>query len=153
MNKNNSRDWKTARHAAILEAVTHEKISTQNELSRRLKKRGVSATQVSISRDIAELGLIKTGGIYRTGTVGVGASDSEMPLRTFVRRVTAAGPNLTVVSCETGTAQRVGLALDALPIEGLAGTLAGDDAVFVASKNAASQRRLIDFLESRINRP
>ncbi|HXS99225.1 MAG TPA: hypothetical protein VN915_00955 [Elusimicrobiota bacterium] len=154
MNKYAGRDErKTARQSAILEAVSSEEIATQNDLVKALKKRGIEATQVSVSRDVAELGLIKAGGAYRSAPAEAGASDPELPLRTFVRRVAAAGPNLTVVRCDAGTAPRVGLVLDELSQPGLAGTLAGDDTVFVASDSAAAQKRLIDFLRSRMTNP
>ena len=151
MNNYTDRDErKTARQAAILQAVAEEEVATQNDLVRVLKKRGISATQVSISRDVAELGLIKAAGVYRPATAENGAADPEMPLRTFVRRVVAAGPNLTVVRCDAGSAPRVGLVLDGLTQPGLVGTLAGDDTVFVASDSAAAQKRLIEFLNSRM---
>lgn len=151
MNKYTERDErKAARQTAILETITRDEVATQNDLVRFLKKRGIAATQVSISRDIAELGLVKASGVYRPAT-GEGAHDAEMPLRTFVRNVIAAGPNLTVIRCETGTAPRVGLVLDGLAQPGLVGTLAGDDTVFVAGDSAASQKRLIEFLKSRMS--
>jgi transcriptional regulator of arginine metabolism len=155
MNKYSDRnEGKSARQAAILEAVTSEEIATQNDLVKALKKRGISATQVSVSRDVAELGLLKAGGVYRPAAAETGAADPELPLRTFVRRVVAAGPNLTVVRCDAGTAPRVGLVLDGLAsLPGLVGTLAGDDTVFVASESAAAQKRLIDFLNSRMTNP
>ncbi len=134
-----------------MEAVTAEAIATQNELVRALKKRGIDATQVSISRDVAELGLLKTAAGYKAATAENGAHDPELPLRTFVRKVVAAGPNLTVVRCDTGTAPRVGLILDGLNLPGLAGTLAGDDTVFVATESAAAQKKLVEFLQSRMN--
>jgi transcriptional regulator of arginine metabolism len=154
MNKYTDRDArKTARQSAILEAVSQDEVATQHDLVRALKKRGIAATQVSISRDVAELGLIKSGGAYRAATAENGAADPEMPLRTFVRKVVAAGPNLTVVRCDAGAAPRVGLVLDGLNQAGLVGTLAGDDTVFVASDSAAAQKRLIDFLTSRMTNP
>ena len=73
-----------------------------------------------------------------------------MPLRTFVRSVVAAGPNLSVIRCDTGTAPRVSLVLDGLALPGLVGTLAGDDTVFVAGESAAAQKNLIGFLQSRM---
>jgi len=150
MNKYTDRDErKSARQTAILEAVAQDDVATQNDLVRALKKRGIAATQVSISRDIAELGLVKAGGAYRPAASGA-APDAEMPLRTFVRGVLPAGPNLTVIRCDTGTAPRVGLVLDGLAQPGLVGTLAGDDTVFVAGDSAAAQKRLIEFLESRM---
>jgi transcriptional regulator of arginine metabolism len=144
---------RTARQSAILEAVSQEDISTQNDLVRALKKRGIAATQVSVSRDVAALGLIKAAGFYRPAAAENGAADPEMPLRAFVRSLVAAGPNLTVVRCDTGAAPRVGLALDGLKHPGLVGTLAGDDTVFAASDSAAAQKRLIEFLRSRMSRP
>jgi len=150
MNKYSHREGKAARQAAILEAVSQEEIGTQNDLVRALKKRGIEATQVSISRDVAELGLVKAGGAYKPATADGGAHDPEMPLRTFVKKVSAAGPNLTVVRCDAGAAPRVGLVLDGLTIAGLVGTLAGDDTVFVASESGAAQKKLIEFLETRM---
>jgi transcriptional regulator of arginine metabolism len=152
MNKYTGRDdRKAARQSAILSAITEEEVATQNDLVKALKKRGIPATQVSISRDIAELGLVKSGGVYRAAAAeGGGASDPELPLRAFVRSVVAAGPNLTVVRCDTGTAPRVGLSLDGAALPGIVGTLAGDDTVFVAVDSAASQKRLIEFLQNRM---
>ncbi|MDE2491583.1 MAG: arginine repressor [Elusimicrobia bacterium] len=150
MHKYTGAEGKAARQAAILEVVSREEIATQNELVRALKKRGVSATQVSISRDVAELGLVKSGGVYRPAPGEGGAADPELPLRTFVRRVVPAGPHLTVVRCDAGAAPRVGLVLDALPLEGLAGTLAGDDAVFVATESAPAQKKLVEYLTARM---
>ncbi len=151
MNIYSTRGGKAARQAAILEAVTRGEAATQHDLVRALKKRGISATQVSVSRDVAALGLVKVGGVYKTGNTNNGVHDPELPLRSFVRRVVAAGPNLTVVRCDVGAAPRVGLVLDSLEIAGLAGTIAGDDAVFVATENSAAQKKLIEFLEARIS--
>ncbi len=150
MNKYTHGTAKSARQAAILEAVSQEAVATQNDLVRALKKRGIEATQVSVSRDIAELGLVKAGGAYKPAPADAGAHDPEMPLRTFVRTVSSAGPNLTVVRCDAGTAPRVGLVLDGLALPGLAGTLAGDDTVFVASQSGAAQKKLVEFLETRM---
>jgi transcriptional regulator of arginine metabolism len=150
MNKYTDRaEGKAARQAAILSAISEEEIATQNDLVKALKKRGIGATQVSISRDIAELGLVKAGGVYKAAS-GEAAPDVEMPLRTFVRSVVPAGPNLTVIRCDTGAAPRVGLALDQLDMPGVAGTLAGDDTVFVASDSASSQKKLVEFLQNRM---
>ncbi len=140
---------KSVRQTAILEEIARTDVATQNDLVHALKKRGITATQVSISRDIAELGLVKAAGVYRPAA-SEDAPDTEMPLRTFVRKVVAAGPNLTVIRCDAGTAPRVGLVLDGLAQPGLIGTLAGDDTVFMAGDSAASQKRLIEFLQSRM---
>lgn len=141
---------KSARQTALLEAIARESVSTQHALVRALRRRGIPATQVSVSRDIAELGLMKAGGRYRPAPAEAGASDPESPLRTWVRRAEVAGPHLVVVRCDVGTAQRVGLALDGLALPGVAGTLAGDDTVFVAAVSEAASRRVVGFLRSRM---
>lgn len=146
----NKYSGKAARQSAILETVTSAEIGTQNDLVAALRKKGVSATQVSISRDVAELGLVKVGGYYRAATADSGAHDPELPLRAFVRAVKPAGTNLTVVRCDAGSAPRVGLALDGLDLPGLVGTLAGDDTVFVACDSASAQKSLVTFLNSRM---
>jgi hypothetical protein len=55
---------KGERHDIIRELIRSEKIGTQDELSALLEKRGIAATQSSISRDLVELGIVKTGGFY-----------------------------------------------------------------------------------------
>lgn len=142
---------KLQRQQAVLEAISAQALATQQEITQALKKRGIEATQVSISRDIAELGLIKVAGVYKPGSAETGAADPELPLRSFLRRVHAAGPNLTVIRCDPGAAPKVAFALDNLTVPGLVGTLAGDDTVFVAVDSASSQKKLIDFLSARMS--
>jgi transcriptional regulator of arginine metabolism len=144
-------DPKAARHAAILDAISRESIGTQNDLVKALRRRGISVTQVSVSRDVAELGIVKAAGRYRTVSAdGASQSDPEMPLRVWVRTVASAGPNMVVVRCDTGTAQRVGIVIDGLALEGVVGTLAGDDTVFIAVTGAEANKRMSEFLNSRI---
>lgn len=151
MNKNTSpKDHRLARQTAILDAVSKESISTQNDLVRSLRRRGITATQVSVSRDIAEMGLIKAGGKYRAGAAEGGLMDSEMPLRVWVRHAAPAGPHLAVVRCDSGTAQRVAFVLDGLAMPGVVGTIAGDDTVFVAVASADAGKRIVEFLQSRM---
>ena len=146
MNNYSSREErKSSRQTAILDVIARESLGTQNDLVKALRKRGVPATQVSVSRDIAELKLVKAGGRYQTG-----AADPEMPLRTWVRSASAAGPHLVVVRCDSGTAQSVGLVLDKWTVPGIVGTVAGDDTVFVAVDGAAASGRVLDLLRSKI---
>ena len=153
MNNYSIRDErKSARQAAILEVVTQAEVATQNDLAAALRKRGVPATQVSLSRDIAEMGLIKVGGRYKPATADTGAADSELALRTSLKAVKPAGPNLVVLLCDTSAAQPVGLVIDKLAIAGVVGTIAGDDTVFVAVDSAAAGKRLVEFLQSRITK-
>lgn len=139
-----------AREAAILDAIRDGVVTTQRDMLRALKTRGVRAAQASVSRDIARLGLVKAAGRYVSAPHATGIADPELPLRTDIRRVLSAGPHLVVVHCEVGSAQRVGLALDRLRHPGLVGTLAGDDTVFAAMADGRSATRFVRYLQARI---
>ena len=143
---------KAQRQNAVLEALTSRTLGTQNDLVEVLRKRGIAATQVSVSRDIAELGVVKMGGVYKAGSAGGAAADPELPLRTWLRAVKPAGSNLVVLRCDSGTAQRVGIVIDELAWDGVVGTIAGDDTVFVAVNGAAACKRVAQSLISRMNR-
>jgi transcriptional regulator of arginine metabolism len=153
MNKYANRDErKSARQAAILEVISKEAVATQNDLAKALKSAGIHATQVSLSRDIAELGLVKAGGKYQSAPSMTGAADPELPLRTSLRSAVAAGPNLVVLRTDTSAAQPVGLVIDRMSMPGIVGTIAGDDTVFVAVANQAASKKLLDYLNARIKR-
>lgn len=147
MNKNTvARPSKADRQAVVLEVVRRARIATQHGLVDALLRRGVSATQASVSRDIAELGLVKAGGVYRSGLPEGGGVAPEFPIRAWARRATPTGPNLVVLHCETGTAQKVALALDQKHLPDVVGTVAGDDTIFVAVASRAAGRRVARLL-------
>ncbi len=156
MNKYTREEGKAARQTAILELVGERPLATQGEVVKALKKKGIGATQVSGSRDIAELGLFKMAGVYKPATAAAaaeaGAADAELPLRTAVNAATAAGPYMVVIRCEPGMAQRVGYVIDGMSPEGVVGTIAGDDTVFVAVDGPAANKKILEFLQARIKR-
>ena len=67
-----------------------------------------------------------------------------------MRKAVAAGPNLVVLHCEAGTAQKVGLAVDEVARSETIGTIAGDDTVFVAVASTAASHKLLDFFRSQL---
>lgn len=134
-----------ARRRAILELLAQADFSTQQEIARALRRRGIRAAQASVSRDLRQLGLVKAGGVYRAAALG-----PDAPLRVSVRAAASVPPNLVVVRCDAGAAPRVGLALDQKGLPGVAGTVAGDDTVFVAVVSPEAGRRVVRFLESLI---
>jgi transcriptional regulator of arginine metabolism len=141
-------EGREARRRAILEAVAAEALRTQHDIVRALERRGIHATQVSVSRDIVELGLVKAGGCWRHSPSAT--TDPELPLRAWVRRAEAAGPNLVVVQCEAGTAPAVGQALDRAVLAGVVGTVAGDDTLFLATASARASAGVLRYLRARI---
>ena len=121
------------RREAMLAIVTGAAVATQDELADALRKRGFVASQASVSRDIAALGLVKVRGRYARATT---AAPSENPMlariRSNVLRVRSAGDNLLVLSTPPGEASPVAIAIDGQDWPGVAGTIAGDDTIFVA---------------------
>lgn len=123
-----------ARLRAILEIVATHPVETQEELAELLARRGHEVTQSSVSRDVAELGLVKADGVYRRPPVPVenGADPNARRVARGVLQVDAAGPWLLVLHTPPGEANAVAIALDRLAWKGVAGTIAGDDTIFVA---------------------
>lgn len=122
-----------SKHQHILEIVGSKRIATQQALAAELARRGVAATQSSVSRDIEKLGLTKVKGYYSAPQA---ALDRGGP----VTEVDTAGDNLIVVKTEVGLAQPAALTIDRAKIGGIVGTVAGDDTILIAVKNAAAQK-------------
>ena len=121
------------RQQAILEIISGKPISTQQELASQLSRRGFAATQSSVSRDIVKLGLTKLEGYYVAPEAVVNVGGPVTALDT-------AGDNLIVVKTEVGLAQPAALTIDRASIDEIVGTVAGDDTILIAVKNAAAQR-------------
>jgi transcriptional regulator of arginine metabolism len=132
---------KDDRHRAILEIVRRQSVHTQQELANALADRGLAATQATMSRDIQELGLIRTADGYR-----VGAPPSVVTeLVLSVKRVQF----LMVVRTPPGTANLVARAIDESGLEGVAGTVAGDDTLIAVLADDDAAEELRRFLGAR----
>ncbi len=143
----NSSQDQLQRRETIRQLLLQAPASTQRQLVDALIARGHLATQSSVSRDLKELGAIKTPQGYELpGDVSEGAEEME-GVAEFLRSITPAGPNLTVIRTAIGAAQRVALALDRSGWPEMVGNIGGDDTVFVASDSAASQKILIAKIE------
>ena len=121
------------RHQKILEIISAAPIATQQELAAALSRRGFAATQSSVSRDIVKLGLTKLDGQYV-------APEDALRAGGPVTAIDTAGENLIVIKTEVGLAQPAALTIDRAGIDEIVGTVAGDDTILVAVKNAAAQR-------------
>jgi len=128
------------RREAILEIIEGERVARQSDFVNLLAKRGMEATQSSVSRDLRELGIAKVG----EGYAQIEGPDETIAIeREFIRRTDSAGPNLLVISTATGAAARVALSLDRSGWPEIVGTISGDDTIFVATRNANEQKLLI----------
>jgi transcriptional regulator of arginine metabolism len=132
---------KTRRQAAILDLVDTSAVSSQEDLRRRLKSRGFSVTQATLSRDLKDLGLVKgtaDGAYHRPG------GEAANPVRAAARLEHAVAEYLLgvdraihLVVLRTGPAQAQPLAsaVDAAGLPGVVGTIAGDDTVLMVCRD------------------
>jgi len=139
------------RHRAIVSILRRSAVRRQDELVDRLAERGFEVTQSSVSRDLRDLGIAKRGGRYVPPAAPEASPRLLADVAHYVRGVRAAGPHLTVVATQPGTAQAVGLGLDRAGWEEIVGTIAGDDTVFVASTGTREQSRLLHRLHQVLN--
>jgi transcriptional regulator of arginine metabolism len=129
---------KTLRHNAIRELVTQARVANQDELRRKLRRRGFAVTQATLSRDIHEMKLSKGPGGYTlsNGNGTAQATEDNSPpsvgemMESFGMRVRQA-MNQVVVGTVTGGAQPVAASLDYEGWPEVVGTVAGDDTVLV----------------------
>src|SRR5512146_526402 len=141
---------KQLRHRAIRDLVASRPIRTQQELAGALRERGFRTTQATMSRDVAELGLVKAP---RDGTHAYALpprlveaeSSGEDRLRALLRdlpiEVREAGL-LLVVRTLPGSAHAIAAALDRARWPEVAGSIAGDDTVFVAFPDRMAMQRI-----------
>lgn len=127
---------KQQRQRLIADWLRQHRIGSQEELVARLDLAGMPATQATVSRDLDELGAvrIRRGGAmhYRLpDQAESGADRLDRLLTDWVTQIVAAG-NLVVLRTPPGSANLVANALDAANLDEVAGTIAGDDTIFVA---------------------
>ena len=131
------------RHLKILELISTRAVRTQEELAEALAGEGWEVTQSSVSRDIAALRLVKVDGAYRRAPRLTHADPDERRIAEGVLTVEPAGEALIVVHTPPGEANRVAVAMDRLAWPDVVGTIAGDDTIFLAVKDASAQRLIL----------
>jgi transcriptional regulator of arginine metabolism len=140
---------KSYRQGQILKLIHGRRIHTQEELALALKQIGVSATQVTLSRDIRELRLAKTSEGYRQIAHEPAGPGFALLTAEFVQDVRVA-QNLVVLKTSPGNANTVAAGLDREEWPEVVGTLAGDDTILVVLPDSATaetvRRRLLEIL-------
>ena len=135
------------RRAAIHDLLLQGPAETQASLVAALQGLGHVATQSSVSRDLREMGAIKTASGYELPMADESGDDQIAGVASLLRSITPAGSNLLVIRTGIGAAQRVALAFDRCGWPGMVGTIAGDDTIFVATESAHAQKNLITRIE------
>ena len=129
---------KMRRQTAILELVNRGSAHTQEEIATALSRRGMRTTQATISRDIQELGLVRSGAGYRS---------SAALVRELVLSVELVAP-MAVIRTPPGTANLVARRIDEAALPGVAGTVAGDDTIIAVLRKPGAARALKELLAS-----
>jgi transcriptional regulator of arginine metabolism len=143
---------KSYRQGQILKLIRSSHPHTQEDLAKALRAIGIPATQVTLSRDIRELGLVKTLDGYAQGVPEAASSGPDVVTlaREFVQDIRVA-QNLLVLKTPAGHANSVAVALDQADWPEVTGTIAGDDTVLVVAPDAATaealREKFLKFLE------
>ena len=124
------------RHQAILALVNRGGVHTQQELAEALARKGLRTTQATISRDIQELGLVRSVRGYRS---------SEALVRELVLSIELVEP-VAVIRTPPGTANLVARRIDEAALPGIAGTVAGDDTIIAVLRRPGAGRALKNLL-------
>ena len=144
---------KKRRQATILELIDHHALASQEELRRRLRGLGFFVTQATLSRDIRDLALVKNAG---DGAYHRPGSDAASPVVAAARLQRAVAEYLTsveraqqlvVLKTGVGQAQPLAIAVDATQLDGVIGTVAGDDTVLVVCRDGVRAARVVRQLE------
>ena len=145
---------KSYRQSQILKLIRARGLHTQEDLARALAKLNVRATQVTLSRDIRELGLVKTPAGYAQVGADAAAAPAGPDVASLAREVlldVRLAQNLLVLKTPPANANALAAALDQADWPEVVGTLAGDDTVLVVAPDAkiaaALRARLLKFLE------
>ena len=144
------------RQTAIVELVRERALSTQAEVASALKEAGFEVVQTTVSRDIADLGLVKLrapSGRLVYAPPGTTDGDRMLALGAAMRRYAigaeAAG-TLVVLTTPSGYANALAQAIDEAAHPGVAGTVAGDNTIFVAARDGISVTVLRDELSGHL---
>ena len=146
---------KSQRQRMIADWLREQRVGSQEEVVARLALAGIAATQATVSRDLDELGAIK---LRRDGSIRYVMPDQATPghaaakldrlLAEWVDAIVPAG-NLLVLKTPPGSANLVANALDGAGIEDIAGTIAGDDTIFVALADGTDAHAAAGRLRAR----
>ena len=141
------------RRARIAALIGANQLWSQQELAELLRRRdGIAVTQATLSRDLAELGVVKgpTGYMLPGATAALPSGDRDATLATALRQHLLAvtrGGTMVVLRTPSGHANSLAIELDRAGLPGALGTIAGDDTIFVAAKDADAAAALARTLE------
>jgi len=133
---------KAFRQGQILKLIRSRHVFTQEELAQELKQAfGIQTTQVTLSRDIRELGLVKTPDGYQQLSAAAAGPEFETVAADFLQDARTA-QNLVILKTSPGNANALAVALDKEEWPEVVGTIAGDDTILVVAPDAGTAANL-----------
>ncbi len=145
---------RTARHAKILELISHKEIETQEELCVELQKLNYVVTQATVSRDIRDLHLFKVAGSqkkYRYAYINDGENEISPKMRNLFRDCVLsvkAAQNLVVVKTLSGNGANAGAVVDKLNHEEIVGSVAGDDTLLIVCQDNEGAAAVVEKINA-----
>ena len=121
---------KSFRQGQILKVIRSKEVYTQDELARELSQVGIQTTQVTLSRDMRELGLVKTAEGYRQLQAETPGPHLAAAANEYLLDIRLA-QNLVVLRTSPGNANSLAIAVDREELDEVVGTIAGDDTILV----------------------
>lgn len=150
---------KSERQARILELITQFEIETQDEMMNRLRDEGFAVTQATVSRDLRELQLTKS--LTARGTYRYSVNPTKNHIRNNAKLSSAMVDSVTdvdysmnnvVIKTYPGMAQAVASGIDAMNMQDILGSVAGDDTIIIITKNEESsaliRERILDVMKN-----
>lgn len=144
------------RHNKILELISIHNIETQEELAKMLVDNGFKVTQATVSRDIKELKLIKVlgpNGKYKYASSKAAEMPSAERYLNLIKDMVlsaSSSENIVVIKTLNGCANAACEAIDSLHLDGVLGTLAGDNTIFVVATSSEKSPMLVKFINEQI---
>ncbi len=149
---------KSKRQNKILEIISQHDIETQEELVEALVNSGFRVTQATISRDIKELKLVKiqsASGVYKySANKKQDSKDIDVLMRIFRDTVVSVefAVNLVVIKTLSGSANAAAEVIDGLNLDGILGTIAGDNTIFIATASVSASGEIAGKFLNLLNR-
>lgn len=126
---------KTQRQDLLKNLILEHEFDTQNDLVDFLNKKGLKVTQATISRDIKELGVVKVKGTIKKFKYTIIQNTENFILYNNTIKDIVTAQNIVVVKTLEGTANSVCIVIDKSQINGILGTVAGDDTIIIVTPN------------------
>ena len=148
---------KSKRHSKIIEIINQKAIETQEDLAEELKNSGFDVTQATVSRDIKSLKLIKTQdsrGKYKYSIIKNETNDIVDKLTSILKNTVDSVEginNIVVVKTLAGSASAAAEAIDSLSLGEVAGTIAGDNTIFILLRDNNKADELVRSIQKMLD--